>query len=1463
MKNREVVIVKDQPNFLKKGLGFFVIFFSFVLIFPSISSADITSNLEGWWKLDDGSGRTALDSSGNGNTGTLSSTAPTWTTGELGGALNFNGNSYVSIPSSSNINNVATNNQITISAWIKVSSLNNTYQEIARQNNWFLLLNTSNQISMSTSGASAEYTNGFSFTADNQWHLITGTFDGTTIRLYEDGILQKSYAGGALSSNATPLYIGAFSGSSQYFSGSMDDVRIYSRALSGSDILLLYGKTTISLTTDNTSYTTTPANVLLTATVVPVSGATVQNVEFYSKDQNGVSTDLGAGQDSTTANTYILTWNNAPSGIYSMTAVVTDSTQAQSVSLPVTIYVNTSQLLYTVNGYGMQSLKYNGQQFIVNPAGSSDPGLNITFQTPGGTLNSISPWTASMGTAKSTSYSGSNCSQVLPSNWSTVSPGSNPVCNQQIYSSGKPDGYTLSTLYTTSDPKTLKIDYYVTNNDTSDTLEKFSMEYFMELTAPDITNTPGWLDIGAYSNSNSPVAFITGTWGSMALFTDDYSNNAYFGDVWTMSAPATNPNFLWFFSNYSAPGGGDPSNTKTDIILPGQTYHYALYIRFGTPTDTASTLASQAYSQFGQTVPLLLNWPDRRPIARWFMAGGQYLNASNPRGWSSAINTSSQANFNSSVLKWVNNQISYFNTLSVRPQGVLIWDLEGEEFSQPFTYVGNPSQLPNLAPEMDAVADQMFAAFKTAGYQVGMTLRPSNFQTGTSLPATCNYNATNGQLSDVFILTTAQYPYRGYYCSASNVWIQAGANKPNWQTMSNIDTVILSWLEAKISYAHNRWGARIFYVDSTVYTGGGPFNYNIFRQLQVEFPDCLFMPENHGNYFYGASSTYSSIEGYGQTAVPWTAQQIWPNAFTVVEAIDDVDTSNDGTSNSYYNTLVSSVKEGNSMFMDGWWGAPGNADIESMYQSANVPSSTMKGYGLTVAVSGTGSANVLGTIPATINGVTSNPQEINCPSANCVAAFDGGTPVTLTAVPATGSIFSGWSGGGCSGSTTTCVVTMNSSQTVTANFSTAPTQFSITSTNTGNGFGMVFGSSGSNSNLINCGVNSGATICSATVNTGTAVILTATPASSSVFSGWTITGSPAGTCTGITSPCTVTVNATTAVIANFTVDTTPPSVPTGLTATPQSATQINLAWTASTDNVGVTGYNIYRGGVKVCTSATASYSDTGLTSATAYSYTVSAYDAAGNNSAQSASVSASTMSGISNFVISNITSSGATLTWHTNAVASSMVDYGLTSNYGLLGGQNDSVTTHTAILTGLSAATVYHCRARSQSSTYSAVSPDQTFTTATGSSLSNIFAFTPNPSTISPGQSATLSWTVVGAISVSIDNGLGNQSSVSSGSVTVNPTQTTTYTLTATNANGSMTAQATVTVNNGLTPVNPISNCPTGTGTFASSCPSGPAGTLATFTVPENFGVNHPDQVIDFDYSGPYYSNMYMLDTNG
>ncbi len=89
-------------------------------------------------------------------------------------------------------------------------------------------------------------------------------------------------------------------------------------------------------------------------------------------------------------------------------------------------------------------------------------------------------------------------------------------------------------------------------------------------------------------------------------------------------------------------------------------------------------------------------------------------------------------------------------------------------------------------------------------------------------------------------------------------------------------------------------------------------------------------------------------------------------------------------------------------------------------------------------------------------------------------------------------------------------------------------------------------------------------------------------------------------------------------------DTTKPSVPTSVTATATGTSSINVAWAPSTDNVGVTGYVIFRDGTQIGTATGTSYADFGLTASTTYTYTVRALDAATNQSGPSTPASATT-----------------------------------------------------------------------------------------------------------------------------------------------------------------------------------------------------------------------------------------------
>ena len=158
---------------------------------------------------------------------------------------------------------------------------------------------------------------------------------------------------------------------------------------------------------------------------------------------------------------------------------------------------------------------------------------------------------------------------------------------------------------------------------------------------------------------------------------------------------------------------------------------------------------------------------------------------------------------------------------------------------------------------------------------------------------------------------------------------------------------------------------------------------------------------------------------------------------------------------------------------------------------------------LTVVKNGNGSGTV-----------TSTPAGINCGN-DCTTSFAPGTVVTLAAAPDADQLFTGWSGGGCTG-TDKCGVTMTTDTSVQVAF--AKQQFTVTVALTGNGPGHVTSTP--------AGINCGST-CSATFDVGTHVTLQLTPDVNSTFVGWTGVG-----CTG-TGPCNMTVSTDTTLQAPF------------------------------------------------------------------------------------------------------------------------------------------------------------------------------------------------------------------------------------------------------------------------------------------------------------------------------------------
>ena len=191
---------------------------------------------------------------------------------------------------------------------------------------------------------------------------------------------------------------------------------------------------------------------------------------------------------------------------------------------------------------------------------------------------------------------------------------------------------------------------------------------------------------------------------------------------------------------------------------------------------------------------------------------------------------------------------------------------------------------------------------------------------------------------------------------------------------------------------------------------------------------------------------------------------------------------------------------------------------------------------------------------------------------------------------------------------------------------------------------------------------------------------------------------------------------------NFTItagtsDTIAPSTPTNLTASGTTQTSTNLSWTASTDNVGVTGYNVYRGTTLLTTVTGTTYTATGLTASTAYTFTVRARDAAGNLSAASNTANVTTLANTTDTTApstptlsaSGTTQTSTNLSWTVSTDNVGVTGYNIYRGTTLL----TTVTGTTYTVTGLTASTAYSftVRARDAAGNLSAVSNTVNVTT--------------------------------------------------------------------------------------------------------------------------------------------------------
>jgi RHS repeat-associated protein len=213
---------------------------AFGMAAPSPARRSGPGGLEGRWKLDEGSGTSAADVSGNANTGTLNN-GVAWVSGKSGSALSLDGvDDYVSCGVTGM---PAANASQTISWWMNYASVPSGVGTAID------LHNDASGSGIQTGFRSGQVTvwkHGGGTLAQaaapstNTWHHFAYTFDATTHKLYMDGIQANSSTAAPQTAVPTTLVFGRWNGgTAEYYAGKLDEVRIYSRTLSASEVALL------------------------------------------------------------------------------------------------------------------------------------------------------------------------------------------------------------------------------------------------------------------------------------------------------------------------------------------------------------------------------------------------------------------------------------------------------------------------------------------------------------------------------------------------------------------------------------------------------------------------------------------------------------------------------------------------------------------------------------------------------------------------------------------------------------------------------------------------------------------------------------------------------------------------------------------------------------------------------------------------------------------------------------------------------------------------------------------------------------------------------------------------------------------------------------------------------------------------------------------------------------------------
>jgi len=349
-------------------------------------------------------------------------------------------------------------------------------------------------------------------------------------------------------------------------------------------------------------------------------------------------------------------------------------------------------------------------------------------------------------------------------------------------------------------------------------------------------------------------------------------------------------------------------------VMPGESDQFTMSLRLYNGKQPIQTVAADAFNSWNQRWPSTLDWKDRRAIGAAYLASspaaGSTPDPANPRRYFALAAAShidirtpeGLAILQQKVLGFAHGVVENLRRLD--GQGVVTWDIEGEQYPQETSYVCSPDQIATTAPEMESVIhdtsspyvgmkldDAYFKIIRTAGFRVGVCVRPQQFTQG------------------------------------------GGSGAKQVQLSSN---QIANELIRKAKYAHDRWGATLFYVDSSVGSIGDVIDPGIVQTVSRALPDSLLIPEETTPRYYSFSAGFRSLLFHGDTGTPSVIYNYYPRAFSVV-MINDVAPDRLKAARK---ALTESARRGDILMVHAAYWQSNNSVVRDIYFDANAKATT-------------------------------------------------------------------------------------------------------------------------------------------------------------------------------------------------------------------------------------------------------------------------------------------------------------------------------------------------------------------------------------------------------------------------------------------------------------------------------------------------------------------------------------------